>query len=132
MSRRGDRSDARDALARKSTAQLLSAYRAAAVRHGQASDAGDYRRCNRAHDRLMDLRRALLPRADVYQRGIIALLADEDSSVRVWAAGDALSFAPELALATLREVATEPRGMASHSATMVLDVWARGEWETLS
>ena len=79
----------------------------------------------------MDLRRALRPRADAYRRGMIALLADDESSVRAWAACDALSFAPEQALATLRDVAAEPLGMTSLDAKMVLDVWARGEWKTL-
>jgi hypothetical protein len=51
--------------------------------------------------------------------------------VRVWAACDALSFAPGRALETLREAADEPLGMASLSAKMSLDMWERGEWETI-
>ena len=112
----------------KRTEDLLIEYRATVLLHGQATDAGDSRGCNRAHDKLMRLQRVLRDRGDEYQRGILALLDDEDPHVRVWAASDALAFAPDEAVRVLREVASS-RGLASLNARMTLQLWDAGEWQ---
>lgn len=114
---------------RKSTADLLIEYRATALLHGQATDAGDSRRCNRAHDKIRRLQRVLRERGDEFQQGILALLDDEDLHVRVWAASDALAFAPDEAVRVLRKIAGLPRGLASFDAKMTLELWDAGEWQ---
>ena len=113
----------------KSSNELLAEYCEAAQIHGRATDAGDARRGNRAHDRIVRLRSELMSHGEAYQQGMLALLKHRDPHVRVWAASDILSFAPDEAVRALREVAAQMPKAAALNAKMTLKLWEAGEWK---
>lgn len=109
--------------------QLITEYRKAAIIHGEASEAGNARRCNAAYDELTRIRRQLRQAGPEHARKILTLLDDENRSVRSWAAVDALDLSPDDGVRVLREVASGPRGMVRLDAEMVLKLWDAGEWK---
>ena len=108
--------------------ELIAAYRREAIAHGRGLEDGNSRRCNRAHDALAGIRDQLRQSGPQYQDALLALLDDDNASVRSWAAMDVLQFSPEDGVRVLREVASGPRGMVRLDAEMVLERWQAGEW----
>ena len=81
-------------VAAASLQQLADSYRRAAVAHGRATAAGDYRTANRHHEILASVYRELRTRGPAAQSILLPLMQDVDDAVRVWAATHALEFVP--------------------------------------
>lgn len=111
-------------LARAKTAELVDAYRTAAAEHRDSTVAGDYRRANKAHDRIAAIYAELRGRDE--RAVLLPLLTDSDARVRGWAAAHALDFAPERGEPVLTLLATGG-DVAAFIAATTLDVWRKGE-----
>lgn len=111
-------------LVRAKTAELVDAYRIAATEHRDATLAGNYRRANKAHDRIAAIYAELRGRDE--RAALLALLTDSDAHVRGWAAAHALEFAPEQGEPVLAVLAAGS-GVAALNASVTLDVWRKGE-----
>jgi hypothetical protein len=53
-------------------------------------------------------------------------MKNESDAVRLWAAADALKFAPHEAELVLVELAGNPRGVSGFDARMILQEWRQG------
>ncbi len=108
--------------------KLLTDYVAAAIRHREGTQSGDYRKTNRAADTLTRLMVDLEKDGAPGSKAFVALMDHEDVGVRCWAASDCL-FIPgqeKKARAVIDEIA-RGAGMIGVSAAMILDVWNKGE-----
>jgi hypothetical protein len=109
----------------KSDEVLLETYRLAAAEHGLATESGDYRAGNRAHERLAKAYRTLRERGPASQAKVLTLLKDSDVGVRAWAAAHALEFDPAAAEPVLTKLAAQP-GLVGFGAQMTLREWRAG------
>ena len=99
----------------------IQRYRNAAKRHGEATDAGDYRAANDAHDQLAEA----LEELNTIPRGLDALdalLDDQDTSVRCWAAAHLLPTGSKRAIDALEGLANGT-GIIAFDAKQVLKQW---------
>lgn len=103
----------------------IGEYTEAAIAHGLATNTGDSRSANAAHDRIASIYRAL--RAEGERERLLPLLDHRELSVRCWAAAHALEFAPEQAEPILEFVAKHEAGLVGFSAKQTLVVWRTGE-----
>jgi len=101
----------------------IERYRRAARRHGEATEAGNDREANDAHDQLV----AALEELNTNPRGLgalDALLDDQDTSVRCWAAAHLLPTGSERAIDALESLANGT-GIIAFDAKQVLKQWRR-------
>ena len=111
----------------KNVARLIEEYAEAAAAHGKASSDGDYKKANRNHDIIADVRCELMERGDEGKTALLDLLTHPDPSVRTWAAAHSLQFDAQRAEATLVEVAQSDAGIVSFAAEMTLEQWKKEE-----
>lgn len=107
--------------------RLVEDYRAAAERHGSATQQGDYETANESHDRLHQIVVAIGTHGEEGRRALHELMKQEKvgDHVRLWAATHLLVWAPETAQKTLEDVVTKG-GVVGFSARMVLREWQAG------
>jgi len=110
---------------RMSDEVLIETYRIAAAEHGRATESGDYRVGNRAHDRLAKAYRILRGRGPESQAKVLPLLQDSDVGVQAWAAAHAMEFEPAAGEPVLSKLARQP-GLISLGAKMTLREWRAG------
>lgn len=106
---------------------LVRLYADAAAGHGKATESGNHRTANRAHDALAKVHRELRSRGRDGEAGIQALMADQDSWVRLWAAAHSLEFAPAAAERVLDRFAHGQPGPVRLNAEYTLRAWRNGE-----
>ena len=109
----------------QSIVDLIAAYRRHAVEHGVATAAGDYKKGNAHHDRLIEAVGSLRQRGGEGDHALLALLRDENPWVRVWAATHSLTVDEALARRTLESLSADP-GIVGFDARTVLSEWDRG------
>ena len=102
---------------------LVVAYREAAGRHGRAKTS---QTANKAAEELAATYRKIREQGHDAMARLLPLLADQDPSVRCWAAAHALEFAPEQGEAVLAELSGGPPGPIRANATMTLREWRAG------
>jgi len=103
---------------------LVTTYVAEAEEHGRATESGDHKHANVAHDGLIRALHAL----DMVNPGrsaLVQLLEHANPYVRGWAATHLLQSHRQLAEAVLEELASEP-GLAGFDASIVLQQWRKG------
>lgn len=110
----------------KQNQELLELYEAAALEHGRATEEGDPKAANRAHDLITSIRHELMDRGRDSEMMISNLLQAPEPWVRSWAATDLLGVAPDAAVPVLEEIAQEQRGYLGLQARMVLQEWRAG------
>ena len=103
----------------------VSRYAEAAIEHMRASEAGDYRAANRAHDVVVTIYSRLRRQGYNAQATLLPLLQHRSPAVRGWAGAHALEFAPERGEPILEQLAREP-GAVGLSAEMTLQQWRKG------
>lgn len=104
--------------------ELRRVYREQAIVHKNATESGDYRVGNRAHDKLY---RAYYGLKDAgADRVLLELLDDSEAAVRGWAATHCLFINERKAKQELAALA-RGSGMIAFSAQMVLAQWKLGE-----
>ena len=103
--------------------ELISAYREAAARHGDATENGDYEIGNPMADIVAKVYSELRRRGEREQ--LLPLLADEAPGVRLWAAAHALEFAPLEAERVLTSL-TDAGPLLGLSADTTLREWRAG------
>ena len=109
----------------RSDEELIETYRVAAIEHRKATDSGDFKVGNLAHDRLAGAYRTLRSRGSASQAKLLALLDDKDIGVRGWVGAHALEFAPDVGEPVLIALATEA-GFEGFDAEMTLKEWRAG------
>lgn len=105
---------------------LLEVYRVEAQVHGEATDRGDYKAANKAHDCLAAAYRVLRSRGDSAQSGILQFLESQNQHLRCWAAAHALEFCPAKGEPVLRKLANSEPGVVRLNAETVLSEWKEG------
>ena len=92
--------------------------------HGEASETGNYRKANKAHDIIRKCEKYL------YDNNSMILLEkylnDPIPGVRVWIALDLLPIIPEKAIEVLEEIANGSYGVAKIDASDILNEWNKG------
>lgn len=106
-------------------AQVVRRYAEAALAHMEASNKGDYRAANKAHDIIVSIYATLRREGYGAQVTLLPLLKHPSAGVRAWAGAHALEFAPEQAEPVLQQLAGEP-GAVGLSAEMTLQQWKEG------
>jgi hypothetical protein len=109
-----------------SVQEIVDVYVVAAAKHARATEAGDYKAANEAHDVIAPGYRELRTRGLQAQRALLPLLEHPDPGVRGWAAAHGLEFAPDQAEPTLEALAGVD-GLGGSSAKMTLQVWRKGD-----
>src|SRR5262245_28941405 len=105
---------------------LVRQYSEAALRHGQATEKGDYLTANAAHDELASVYRKIRELGANAQRSLLPLLSDADVGIRLWAASHALEFSPDDGVRVLSELERMPKSFVAFSAKMTLQQWRLG------
>lgn len=103
----------------------MERYRAAALAHGEATEAGDHRRANKAHQQLVEALRAVRATGDA-AGALGKLMDDPELAVRVWAATHGLEFDPDAAERVLSGIASGGHTIHQFNAEMVLREWRAG------
>lgn len=96
------------------------------AKHGRATDAGDCRAANRAHDGLAATYRELRRRGLDAQRALLPLLEHEEPSVQCWAAAHAFELAPAAGERVLGRCERSFPGPTALDAQMTLAEWRAG------
>jgi hypothetical protein len=99
-------------------------YLSAAIKFGETRVARDFVAGNECADALQRTGR-VLRRSPAGQDELKKMLEHEDTFVRLWASGDALAFAPELAVPVLEAIASQ-KGLTGSSASTTLSEWRAG------
>lgn len=103
---------------------LVATYAAEAEEHGRATEVGDHKRANVAHDGLIRALHAL----DMVNPGrsaLVQLLEHANPYVRGWTATHLLRTHTERAVAILEQLA-DGSGLAALDASVVLQQWRTG------
>lgn len=109
-------------------ARLLSRFSAAAMAHHEALEAMDEVRANTHAHMLAGLYEAVLREGPSGQSGLLGLVDSDSPEVAGMAAVYSMNVNPEMCLAVLRRVATEP-GLLGFRASVVVERWEAGTWE---
>ena len=99
---------------------------AEAVEHGRCTEGGDYKRGNKAFDRMLAAHAELQGYADRGELVLTELLNHPNAWVRLAAATHLLPLRAELASKVLEDLASGPRSKAEFNARMVLREWRAG------
>ena len=93
--------------------------------HGEASETGNYRKANKAHDIIRKCEKYL------YDNNSMILLEkylnDPANGVRNWVSYDLLPVIPEKAIKVKEDIANGPFGAAKATASTTLELWKKGE-----
>lgn len=107
---------------KQNVASLLAQYRQAA---DVAGELADNRKQNQAAHRIHACYKAL-QETEEGKAGIIALMADPNPHIRVWAAAHSLQWVPETAQEVLKALCTENVFPYSLDAEMTLEEYRKG------
>lgn len=109
----------------KAIKDIASEYRRYAVEHGKATHTGDHKKANKYHGLLIEALLVLRQHGAEGDRALVALLSDEDASVKCWAGTHCLKVDETQARLALESVASGP-GIEGFNARMVLSEWKKG------
>ena len=104
-------------------------YVAAAIVHGAATEEGDYKRGNPAHDEVLAALREIREAGEEGKQALLELVKHENASVRCWAGTHLLKVAARPAMKVLRSLA-KGTGLVAMNAGIVLEEWRKGTLET--
>jgi len=110
-------------------AECIARYRQCAAMHGVASEDGNARKANQNCDEPLDVLAEIRQLGAEGRSGLVALLNDEDASVRCWAATHCLKSDPGMAGALL-ECLSHGCGVVALDASIVLGKWHKGTLDT--
>lgn len=117
-----------DQIMSSTVADLVRAYRQAAIDHAAASASGRHRVANRNYDLLESIQAELRSRGPVGEAELQRMLEDELPEVRLSAASHAPASSSERAEAVLEELAAGPPSPLRLSADMLLRHKRTGGW----
>jgi hypothetical protein len=117
----------RDSMQDERLARLLRRFCAAATAHHEALEAMDEERANSHARMIAGLYDALIFEGAAGQTVLLTLLDSDSPVVAGMAAVYSLRSNPEMCLATLRKVATEP-GLLGFRASVAIERWEAGVW----
>jgi len=110
----------------KTVEELVSEYAEYASQHGIATESGDYKKGNKAHDKLIKIYRQIKEQGYLAHPMFKEMLYSSDPSVRSWSASHLLAISPEEAEAVLTDVGKTPYSLVAFSATITLEEWKNG------
>jgi hypothetical protein len=97
----------------------------AAADHGRFTESGDFKKCNKAYDRIIEAIHKFKESPDCGEGVLVHLLDYPDDSVKSWAAVCLLRLRPDEAMKILEDVAGRS-GLVAFSAEMTLKEWQAG------
>jgi len=115
----------------KSIEELVAEYAKYASEHGQAMEVGDYKKTNRAYDKVIKLYLQIEEQGGLVHPLFKEMLSSPDLGVRTWAAVHSLKVSTEVAEATLADIAKIPKSIVAFCAETTLEEWKKGRF-TLS
>lgn len=110
--------------------ELVARYRQAAVKHGEATAAGNHRLANKQHDIVERCYSELKKLGAEGRERLVALTEDHNPWVRAWAAVHCLTYREDVAIRVLEELASVP-GLIGFSSQMTLSEWRKGNLTNL-
>ena len=109
-------------------ARLLNRFRTVAAAHQEALETMDEVRANTHAHMITGLYEAILREGPSGQAGLLALVNSDSPVAAGMAAVYSMDVDPEMCLAALRRVATEP-GLLGFRASVAIERWEAGTWE---
>ncbi|MDR2580611.1 MAG: DUF2019 domain-containing protein [Fibromonadaceae bacterium] len=109
----------------KTIEELVSEYIEYASQHGKATEQGDYKKGNKAHDKLIKIYQQIKKQGDLTHPMFKEMLSSSDLGVRSWAASHSLAVSPKEAEAILIDIGKIPNSLVAFSATMTLEEWKK-------
>lgn len=109
-------------------ARYAAQYEELAIRQTDATEAGDYRKANKAHDQLEQLFKRFRDDSETANELLSSLLKSADDRVRSWAASHCLSLKINIPEAenVLREVSEKSKfPLLGFTAEKTLEVWKK-------
>jgi len=106
--------------------ELLLMYAELSMRHGEATEAGNYKAANKAHDELLKVYDRIRNRGEACLYRLIPLLQSSHPGTRLWASSHCLSLVGKEAEVVLEELAKIPRSFLAFSAKKTLEEWRSG------
>jgi hypothetical protein len=110
----------------KTIEELTSEYAEYASQHGEGTEQGDYKKVNKAHDKLIKIYHQIKERGALDNPMFKELLLSSDPGVRCWAASHILIISPKEAENVLIELGKVPNSLIAFSAIMILKEWKNG------
>ena len=104
----------------------LAGYVAAALKHGEATEAGDSAKANESFRVLDQNWNRIRTSNSEWPKFFLELLTHSSPWVRLWGASHAIQIDPERATPVLQALSTE-EGLLGFSAQMTLEAWQRGQ-----
>ena len=110
---------------RKSIEELVTEYTKYASQHGKATEQGDYKEANKAHDKLIKIYQQIKEQGNLVHPMFKNMLHSSDPSVRSWAASHSLAISPKEAEAVLTDIGKIPNSLVAFSAIITLEEWKK-------
>jgi len=110
----------------KSIEELVAEYAKYASEHGQAMEVCDYKKTNRAYDKVIKLYLQIEEQGGLVHPLFKEMLSSPDLGVRAWAATHSLKVSTEEAEATLADIGKTPKSLVAFSAEITLEEWKKG------
>ncbi|MEO5673102.1 MAG: hypothetical protein ABIQ74_00510 [Chitinophagales bacterium] len=98
-----------------------------AIIHGQCTLNGDYKKGNKAYDKISKVKKKLYSYGEeCYVNSLLRILVHDDAAVKQFASGNLLPFEPEIAREVLKELSKLPN-LIGFSSEMALREWDKGK-----
>lgn len=107
----------------KDVSTLIDAFIEESMRHGLASEVGDYRTANTSFDKMTAIYRKVKRMGLTALEQLLPLLSSNEPHVKVSAASLLLEYFPEESERALKEVEANPLSLAAFNAKYVLKEW---------
>ena len=109
---------------------LVADYVKNAVRHGEATIEGDFKAANNSHDKIIKALSEIRKYGNEGDIALLALIDDDNDSVKCWAATHSLKYHKEKSEQILLYL-SKKSGPIAFNAEMVLSEWKNGTLEIL-
>jgi hypothetical protein len=111
--------------------ELVSEYEKYAIQHGEGTEQGNYKKANRAYDKLVKIYQQIKEQGNLAHPLFKKMLSSPDPSVRSCAALHSLAISPEEAEAVLIDVGKTPKSFVAFNAILALEEWKNGNLDDL-
>ncbi len=103
---------------------LLEKYIEAAIKHGQASEEGDYKTANKQYSVLDKIYNTLKKNDNLNE--LLKLIDHSNDHVKLWASSHTLQIEPNIAKKILLKLREGPPSVVRLDAEMILEEWEKG------
>ena len=111
----------------KSIEEIAISYTDAAIAHYESTINGDYKKANKAHDKVVKCYKELKSIGEEGLNAIVELLNHPNHAVQGWSATHSLFIKPERAKLVIMDIIKNGDVHNSFNAKMVLSEWEKGK-----